>query len=243
MTRRISAIRHVHFEDLGLLEPLFSARGFEIRYHNAWDADLRGVVEADLLIILGGPISVNDTGAYPFLKDEIALAAHRIARKLPILGLCLGAQIIAKAIGGEVRPAAQKEIGWGPLELTAQGQGSLLSHLADAPVLHWHGEVCELPNDIPSLARTEACAIQAFQVGATCLGLQFHAEAGTTGIEPWLIGHTLEIETTPGVTVEKLRDDTRRFGPALEKSGTRFFEAWLDSHGRPQSSETPSEIF
>ncbi len=230
MTKTVSAIRHVHFEDLGLLETVLRARGVEVCYHNAWDADLRGVVEADLLVILGGPISVNDTDAYPFLKDEIALATHRIQREQPILGLCLGAQIMAKAAGGQVARGPTKEIGWAPLTISDEGMTTAFAQLADTTVLHWHGEVCVLPPGIPSLARTQACDMQAFEINGNALGLQFHAEVGVHGIEPWLIGHTVEIETA-GLTVEQLRDDTKRYGPMLEAPGTRFFESWLNSIG------------
>lgn len=171
-------IRHVHFEDLGLLAPLLEARGFEIRYNEAWDAGVDAAVDADLAVLLGGPISVNDTSDYPFLKAEIALSARRIARVRPLLGLCLGAQIIAKAAGGAVRPGPEKEIGWAPLRLTTKGLASPVVHLQDVSVLHWHGEVCDLPDGIPTLASTAACRNQAFQVGHKCLALQFHAEAG-----------------------------------------------------------------
>ncbi len=231
MNRRASVIRHVHFEDLGLLEPLLEARGFQVRYHEAWDADVDAATDADLVVLLGGPISVNDTEDYSFLNNEIALAEQRIARGRPLLGLCLGAQIICKAAGGTVRPGGEKEIGWAPLRLTTEGLASPLVHLRDVSVLHWHGEVCDLPGHIPPLAGTAACRNQAFHVGDTCLALQFHAEAGAQGIEPWLVGHTLEIEQADGVTVPRLRSDTATFGPDLEEAGTRFFSAWLDAIG------------
>lgn len=231
MNRRAAVIRHVHFEDLGLLEPLLTARGFDIRYHEAWSTDFQAAADADMVVLLGGPISVNDTDDYPFLGPEIALAARRLAHDQPLLGLCLGAQIIAKAAGGTIRPGPEKEIGWAPLRLTAEGLASPLVHLRDVPVLHWHGEICELPDDIPPLASTGACRYQAFQVGEWCLALQFHAEAGVHGIEPWLVGHTLEIEQTNGASVGRLRADTAAFGPNLEKAGKCFFSAWLDVVG------------
>lgn len=229
MNRRASVIRHVHFEDLGLLEPLLEARGYEVEYNDAWNADFDAADKADLVVLLGGPISVNDTDDYPFLDSEIALAAARLARDRPLLGLCLGAQIIAKASGCAVRPGPEKEIGWAPLRLTAEGLASPLVHLQDVSVLHWHGEICHLPDAMPVLASTPACRNQAFQVGKRCLALQFHAEAGVRGIEPWLVGHTLEIEQADTVSVRQLRADTETFGPRLEHAGTRFFEAWLDS--------------
>lgn len=242
MNRRASVIRHVHFEDLGLLEPLLEARGFDIEYYEAWETDVDAAADADLVVLLGGPISVNDAQDYPFLDKEIVLAEHRIAHGAPLLGLCLGAQIIARAAGGTVQPGREKEIGWAPLELTEEGLASPLAHLRDVSVLHWHGEVCDLPGNIPSLASTAACRNQAFQIGDRCLALQFHAEAGTRGIEPWLVGHTLEIEQTGGVNVPQLRSETATFGPNLEKAGTRFFTAWLDTVGLYTTSPRTSGI-
>jgi GMP synthase (glutamine-hydrolysing) len=231
MTRRAFVVRHVHFEDLGLLAPLLAARGFEIEVHEAWNADFDAAADAGLVVLLGGPISVNDTRDYPFVDREIALARSRIGRDRPLLGLCLGAQVIARAAGGSVGPGPEKEIGWAPLRLSEPGLASPLVHLQGVSVLHWHGEVCVLPDDIPSLASTAACRNQAFQVGDRCLGLQFHAEAGTGGLEPWLVGHALEIEQTDGVSVRRLRSDTDTHGPALKEAGSRFFNAWLDAVG------------
>lgn len=183
----VYAIRHVAFEDLGLLEPLLAERGAAITYGDAWAIDRQAARAADLLVILGGPISVNDAAAYTFLETEIALAGERLDAGRPLLGICLGAQIIARAAGGTVSPALRPEIGWAPLRLTTAGRRSVLRHLDGMPVLHWHGENAALP-DVPSLAETEACSMQAFQTDAA-LALQFHAEAGAGGVEPWLVGH------------------------------------------------------
>lgn len=156
------AIRHVAFEDLGLIDPILRSRGYDIVYQDAWNLDRERVEGADLVVFLGGPISVNDTEEYPFLVQELALAESRIGAKRPTLGICLGAQIIARAIGGTVRPGPEKEIGWRPVSLTVAGRASILAPLEDLAVLHWHGEVCELPSGAESLARTPACPNQAF---------------------------------------------------------------------------------
>ena len=224
---RVVAIRHVAFEDLGLLAPLLQQHGATIDYVDAWNLDQHQVEQADLVIFLGGPISVNDEQDYPFLRDEIALARRRIAENRPILGICLGAQIMTRAMGGVVRPGSQKEIGWAPIELTDAGQASVLAPLDGVPVLHWHGEVCEPPPGIASLARTPACAVQAFSVGTHALALQFHLEAGPGGIEAWLVGHTVEISSTPGVSINGLRADTARYSAELAPVAAAVFANWL----------------
>ncbi len=229
----VIAIRHVAFEDLGLLEPLLMERGCDISYVDAWRLDRKAAEAADLLVLLGGPISVNDESDYPFLAEEIAIARTRLAASMPTLGICLGAQILARAIGGSVRPGPAKEIGWAPIELTQAGQSSILAALRDIPVLHWHGDVCELPPGVESLARTPACAAQAFVPGDNALALQFHIEAGANGIEPWLVGHVCEIEQTPTVSVSRLRVDTARHGSRLKAAAVEVFQRWLAEIGFP----------
>lgn len=221
------AVRHVCFEDLGLLEPLLRARGFDITYTDAWDLNLRDFGDPDLMVFLGGPISVNAVEDYPFLAEEIALAKLRIAADTPTLGICLGAQIMTLAIGGLVRTGPEKEIGWAPVALTQAGRASVLAPLENVSVLHWHGEVCELPADTPSLAKTQACATQAFMPSPKTLALQFHLEAGSAGIEPWLVGHTAEIDATQGATVKDLRADTARHGANLQEAATAVFDCWF----------------
>ncbi|ODB89255.1 hypothetical protein A3194_07480 [Candidatus Thiodiazotropha endoloripes] len=231
MRRSVCAIRHVAFEDLGLLEPLLEKSGFEINYVNAWELDRKTAEMADLVVFLGGPISVMDEVDYPFLTDEIAIAKTRLVTAKPTLGICLGAQILARAIGASVRPGPVKEIGWAPVNLSDAGQASVLTELGDTPVLHWHGEVCELPADVESLAYTPDCTVQAFIPGPNSLALQFHIEAGAYGIEPWLIGHTGEIAQTPGVTIAKLRSDTHQSSASLRSAATNAFQRWLAEVG------------
>ncbi|MEW8350795.1 MAG: glutamine amidotransferase [Candidatus Thiodiazotropha taylori] len=231
MIRSVTAIRHVAFEDLGLLEPLLEELGFEISYVNAWELNRKTAETADLVVFLGGPISVMDEVDYPFLSDEIAIARTRIAAAKPTLGICLGAQILARAIGGSVHPGPATEIGWAPLHLSDAGQASILTELGDTPVLHWHGEVCKLPADVERLAHTPDCAVQAFIPGANALALQFHIEAGAYGIEPWLIGHTGEIAHNPGVTVAKLRSDTHQNSASLRSAASKTFQRWLAEVG------------
>jgi GMP synthase (glutamine-hydrolysing) len=122
-----------------------------------------------------------------------------------------------------------KEIGWAPLDLTAEGRASCLRHLAGAAVLHWHGDTFDLPQGAVRLASTPACDNQAFSWGKAALGLQFHAEAAGTALESWFVGHAAEIGATPGISVPRLRADTARCSAAMIAAGTACFVDWLNA--------------
>jgi GMP synthase (glutamine-hydrolysing) len=226
----VIAIRHVAFEDLGSFARVLEERGLRVTYLEAGRDRLVDRVEQvrpDLLVLLGGPIGVNERAAYPFLDEELALVRARLARCEPVLGICLGAQVMAAALGAKVYPAAEKEIGWGSVDLTDNGRASVLGDLS-APVLHWHGDTFDLPPEAVHLASTPTCANQAFSIGRHALGLQFHPEVRGDAIESWLIGHAHELAHTPGVSVPDIRADTRRYAAALEDQGRVLFARWLD---------------
>ena len=230
MTRTCLAVRHVAFEDLGLLGPLIAARGYAVRYHDAGiePFDAQGLTAPDLVIVLGGPIGVYERDAYPFIAAEIAAIAARIAAHKPILGICLGAQMMAAALGARVAPGPAKEIGWAPLTLTPAGRASVLGPLGSTPVLHWHGDNCELPGGCEQLASTPHCPVQAFTRTPTQLALQFHLETEPARFEAWLVGHTVELGKS-GIDPRRLRDQARTLGPATRECGSKVLSAWLDA--------------
>jgi GMP synthase (glutamine-hydrolysing) len=227
--KKCLAVRHVAFEDLGLLGPLVSSRGFGVRYHDAGvqPIDVETLLAPELLIVLGGPIGVYEGGTYPFIADEVAAIAARLQADKPILGICLGAQMMAAALGARVAPGPIKEIGWSPLTLTAEGQKSMLAPLAAAPVLHWHGDNCELPAGCTNLASTPHCPVQAFMRTPSQLALQFHLETEPARLETWLVGHTVELGKA-GIDPRELRKQGRELGAATRELGQKVFSAWLD---------------
>ncbi len=165
------AIRHVPFEDLGSFATVLRERGFAVAYRDAGLDDLGApdLANADLLIVLGGPIGVYETREYPFLKGEIAVVERRLKAGRPVLGLCLGAQIMAKALGARVFKGKRKELGWSPLELTDSGRKSALAELGGRrAVLHWHGDTFDLPREAELLASTRLYA-------RSCLGDRDHS--------------------------------------------------------------------
>lgn len=225
------AICHVAFEDLGLLAPLLARRGIGVRVLDAV-SDLSGfnVLAPDLLVVLGGPIGAYDDDLYPFLIEERALLASRLTAERPTLGICLGAQMMARALGAAVYPGARKEIGWAPIQLTAEGTGSCLAPLGDPAiaVLHWHGDTFDLPAGATRLASTPLYENQAFVWGRSALALQFHIEATADGLERWYVGHACELAGVADVTVPDLRAASRRFGPRLRPLAEQVLVNWLD---------------
>jgi GMP synthase (glutamine-hydrolysing) len=233
MAKTAVAIKHVAFEDLGLLEPLLGARGFAIRYLEAGIDNLAPAADADLTVLLGGPIGAYEEAIYPFLTPELALIDRRLKADRPMLGVCLGAQLIARSLGARVFPGNRgKEIGWAPIELTEAGAQSALRHLSSelTTVLHWHGDTFDLPEGATRLASSRLYQNQAFRYGMGTLALQFHAEA-TEGFERWLIGNAAEIAATPNLTVPSLRAAAERNVASLREQGRRCFEEWLDELG------------
>ena len=226
------AIHHVRFEDLGSFAQPLADAGYQVSYRHAGAAPLSAQewLDADLIVVLGGPIGVSDTEKYPWLAKEIEGLGLRLARKRPTLGICLGAQLMAAALGGHVARrtasggAPQAEIGWSPLEL-AEYPGPL-RHLRGVPVLHWHGDNIAPPAGAVSLAATEHTPCQAFAAGSHALGLQFHAEFHPDALEEWLTGHTVELQQA-GIDFQRLREDTRRHGAALAQAGIALLRDWL----------------
>jgi GMP synthase (glutamine-hydrolysing) len=231
MNHEVLAIRHVHFEDLGSLELVLGERSRPVRYLDVGFARIEAPdpVAPSLMVILGGPISAIDDARYPTITPLLSMIEKRIAAGLPTLGICLGAQLIARALGARVYRAPQTELGWTPLTLTEAGRASPLRHLDGAltSMLHWHGDTFDLPAGATHLASTVACENQAFSWGKHVLGLQCHPEIRADRFEPWLIGNAGEI-ASEGIDVRELRADTARLGPHLEEGARLMFGEWLD---------------
>ena len=232
MGRLALAIRHVEFEDCGTLTDVLQARGIELRYVDAGRDDLAGVEAsaADLLIGLGGPASVYEAAKHPWLADELNLFERRLRAGKPLLGICFGAQVLSRALGARVYAASVKELGWKPLELTRAGERSIVQPLGPrhTSMLHWHGDIFDLPQGAVLLASTDEAPNQIYRYGDSVLAFQCHPEIRVSEMDSWLTGYADEVAAATGTSAEVLRVDTLRFGPTLARQATTVFENWLD---------------
>jgi GMP synthase (glutamine-hydrolysing) len=226
------AIRHVSFEDLGSFVNPMEKAGYRVTYCDVGLGHLSDLdpIKPDLLVVLGGPIGVYEDLQYPFLATETRLLGERLAADLPTLGICLGAQLMANALGSAVYPAKKKELGWARIDLSEPGRQSVLRHLENTQVLHWHGDTFDLPPKCERLASTELCLNQAFRRGKNVLAFQFHPEAAAMGFERWLIGHACELSSHGDV--RELRSNTEKFAPILESRARMLIEEWICGLGK-----------
>lgn len=230
MLNTIYAVQHAAFADLGLLEDMFYQWGYRVRYVEAGIDDLKAAfAHPGLTVILGGPIAVYDTEDYPFLSDEIALLKQRLQLQLPTLGICLGAQLIARALGAKVYAGPQKEIGWSTLSLV-HPEHNILAPLVNTPVLHWHGDTFDLPEQASLLAGSALYPHQAFSVGRSILGLQFHIEVSHECFERWLISHCYELKQDH-FSLQQLRADYRRYNERLTQQSALVIQKFLEQLG------------
>jgi len=227
--KKALVLRHVAFENLGVLARILPDYGFTAVYHEVGVGPLpvAEIQSCDLLIVLGGPIGVYETDDYPFLQAEIDAISRRLLAEKPTLGICLGAQLMATALGAPVGPGPGKEIGFSPLTLRDVGPENPLLALEGIPVLHWHGDAFGVPPNGVSLAFTPLCPHQAFALGHYGLALQFHAEVEPDALESWLIGHTCELGKV-GIKPGALRLQAAAHGEATARAGAKMFRRWLD---------------
>ena len=223
------ALRHVAYEDLGLLEPWLVWRGWRVRYIDlgldelcGWDA-----LAPDLLVVLGGPLGAEDDDDFPFLAEEVRCIRARLDAQRPTLGICLGAQLMARALGARVRPMGTKELGYFSLELTPAAVGTPIARIGAQPVLQWHGDVFDLPDGVQSLARTPLCPNQAFMVEDHAMAWQFHLEVAPSRLERWLISNIDEIRAC-GLRPDELRRQARAQEAGLQQAAAAVMQAWFE---------------
>lgn len=188
--RKVLVFQHVANEILGTLNPALKQQGLNIRYVN-FERDpgaTPSVEKYNGLIVLGGHMGVYEADQYTHIKTEIKLIEEALKKNIPILGICLGAQILAHVLGSEVRKSPEKEMGWYDIELTTAGENSpLLSHFKKTEkIFQMHGDTFDIPKSCEHLALSKICPAQAFSYGTKVFGLQFHLEVDEAMILRWL---------------------------------------------------------
>lgn len=240
--KRILVFQHVPYEPLGTLNPQLKAAGFRIRYVNfSREPDARPDMGAyNGLVVLGGPMSVNQVDRYPHLETEIELIREALELRIPILGICLGAQLLARALGATVKRGSRPEIGWHDIALDPMAaKDPLLGNFGNSErIFQWHSDTFELPRSAVHLASSEVCAHQAFRYGDNAYGFQFQLEVDSKLIGRWLKvpAHRREIDAMGGlVDPQQIVAETRERIASNHRLAEATFSEFIklfSHHGR-----------
>jgi GMP synthase (glutamine-hydrolysing) len=235
--RKLLVFQHSAREPLGVLDPMLRRAGFRIRYINfsRQPDQAPDVSRYNGLIVLGGPMNVDQQDRHPHLATEIAAIRDALERGIPILGICLGAQLLAAALGSQVQPNHVREIGWYRLHATAAAGGDpLCRHIGDHHVFQWHAYTFDLPPGAVHLASTPTCPNQAFRFGDRAYVLQFHLEADLELIQKWLQvpEYKAEAEASgPAHHLEHILRDTHEHSPHALSLSERVFGEFIGLTG------------
>ena len=210
----VVVLRHVPYETLGVIDQALHEAGLAWHYVDLFDTTVKSLdlSNAPGLIILGGPMNVDEVDKYPYLVTELDWIRDAVDRELPILGICFGSQMLAKALGGTVYKNPSKEIGWYPIELTqAVQQDALMKGCSSRQIVYqFHGDTFTLPTGAVHLARSPLCENQAFRFGRNAYGLQFHVEVTPEMATGWLDqpGNRCMIAELDAIDPDQIRRDT-----------------------------------
>ena len=225
---RAIILQHTASEGAERVAALIAARGWilDVRHVYRGDAVPVDLEREEILIVMGGPMGVLDAGdpRYPFLEPELSLLRTLCARDRPVLGICLGAQLLARAAGARVYPNPRPEVGWSPIQFFDIDGEPILEGLREREMLfQWHGDTFDLPPGAVHLATTEVCAHQAFRIGTRQFGLQFHCEVGARTIAGWVRDDADYVIAANGPDgAVRIASDTARYLVEAERAGDRL---------------------
>jgi GMP synthase (glutamine-hydrolysing) len=227
----VLVFQHDPFEELGFFADILEKHGADYRvvrlFHGEMPTEEWDHVRA--LIILGGPMNVDEEDNFPFLRWEKRIIRAAIDEAVPMLGVCLGAQLIAATLGTPVFHGPVREIGWSPISITPHGQvDSLLGYLPEnATVFQWHSDGFDLPAGAIRLATSAHYSTQAFRFGKAIYGLQFHLEVTPRMIERWIDERSKDLALAPYVLPDKIIADTQSYAPTLKYYAERFLSEFV----------------
>lgn len=233
---KVLCVTHYLGDVMGSLGEVLRERGCDIDTVRADKGSVTGIdpLQHDVAIIMGGPMGVYQDDLFPWIRDEIAYARVRMENDRPLLGVCLGSQIMAQALGSQVYKGEQgAELGWRPVDVNAAGASTPVRYLdrAKTMMMHWHGDTYALPEGATLLASTDLYPVQAWQYKANALGLQFHPEMTREVLEEWImVGDFYHIEKNIGPLAE-FRRQIDEYEPTLRAQTYKFFHEWLDQVG------------
>lgn len=233
--KQVWAIQHIGYEDLGSFEPVLKSRGFEVKYFCSRHVDYKGLFAADpeLIINLGGPMSVYDDERYPWVHAEQQFIEERIESEKPLMGICFGAQMIARALGANIYVGSQgKEIGWSKITVNDDGMKTPFRYLDGelTHMMHWHGDTFDLPDGAVLLASSDKYKKQAYSYGDHIFAMQCHPEVTEAKLKLWYASGMDEIAEV-GQTIDQMKLDAHAYNEKLSTQAALFLNEWLDEQG------------
>jgi GMP synthase (glutamine-hydrolysing) len=229
---RVLVLQHHPAESLGLIEQALTLYGLTATYVRAWDGDMvpKRMRGYEGLVVLGGPMSVYEQAQYPWMIDEMRLIDRAVKADVPVLGICLGSQLLAAVLGAQVRRGAQPEIGWhevrlAPLAAADAVWATIASDHESFQAFHWHGDIFDLPTGAEQLASSAITPCQGFVYGRSAYGTLFHLEVTEKVVADMLATFADEVRAA-GLDGDALIAETNRRLIDLHHVGRPVFEAW-----------------
>lgn len=232
MKNKILVLQHIEVEPPGLIGEVLRSKGFELEYcHGYLGQEIPETLEAyEALVVMGGPMGVYEADQFPFLKKEMKLIDNALKHEKPILGVCLGSQLLAYVLGAKVYPGKQKEIGWYPVELCpdASGDGLFKNVPASFMGFHWHGDIFDLPAGASCLAKSDLTACQAYRFGLNVYGFLFHMEVSQEMIGKWTERFREELVGVK-INPEAILKKSAEYLKPLQGIGRAVFTQWAET--------------